>query len=153
MIQIRPYNDSDKSAVLNLLSLNSPVFFAPSEKIDLEQYLEHEVEDYFVVEENGNILGCGGINYFPSEKIARISWDIIAPEFQGKGIGKELVKHRLHLLRENPDINVIVVRTSQYTFRFYEKMGFEIKQVVKDFWAEGFDLYEMLYLKNQSVNP
>ncbi len=153
MIQIRPYNDSDKSAVLNLLSLNSPVFFAPAEEKDFLHYLENELEDYFVVVENDNIHGAGGINYFPSEKIARISWDIIAPEFQGKGIGKELVKHRLHLLRENPDINVIVVRTSQYTFRFYEKMGFEIKQVVKDFWAEGFDLYEMLYLKNQSVNP
>lgn len=147
MIQIRPYNDSDKSAVLNLLSLNSPVFFAPSEKIDLEQYLEHEVEDYFVVEENGNILGCGGINYFPKEKNARISWDIVDPNFQGKGIGKQLVEHRLHILQKNQEINGIIVRTSQHTYLFYKKMGFELRHVEKDFWTEGFDLYEMVLRK------
>lgn len=143
MIQIRPYTVSDKSAVMNLLRLNTPAFFAPVEEKDFEQYLENELEDYFVVVENENIVGSGGINYFFDQKTARISWDMISPQFHGKGIGKQLVENRLQLLLKNPEIDFIVVRTSQHTFQFYEKMGFEIKQVVKDFWAEGFDLYEM----------
>lgn len=143
MIQIRPYTVSDKSAVMNLLRLNTPAFFAPAEEKDFEQYLEIELEDYFVVVENENIVGSGGINYFFDQKTARISWDMISPQFHGKGIGKQLVENRLQLLLKNPEIDFIVVRTSQHTFQFYEKMGFEIKQVVKDFWAEGFDLYEM----------
>lgn len=143
MIQIRNYIPSDKSAVINLLRLNTPTFFAPAEERDFEQYLESELEDYFVVIEKDKIIGCGGVNYFPSEKSARISWDMISPQFHGKGIGKQLVENRLQLLLKNPEIDFIVVRTSQHTFQFYEKMGFEIKQVVKDFWAEGFDLYEM----------
>ena len=143
MIQIRPYILSDKSAVINLLRLNTPTFFAPAEERDFEQYLECELEDYFVVIEKDKIIGCGGINYFPSEKLARISWDMVDSTMHGKGIGKQLVEHRLQLLRKNSEINLIVVRTSQHTFQFYGKMGFEIKQVEKDFWAEGFDLYEM----------
>lgn len=143
MIKIRPYTISDKSAVINLLRLNTPAFFAPAEELDFENYLESELEDYFVIIEKDKFIGCGGINYFPAEKTARISWDMVDSTMHGKGIGKQLVEHRLQLLRKNPEIDLIVVRTSQHTFQFYEKMGFEIKQVEKDYWAEGFDLYEM----------
>lgn len=146
MIQIRPYTVSDKSAVMNLLRLNTPAFFAPVEEKDFEQYLENELEDYFVVVENENIVGSGGINYFFDQKTARISWDMVTPTFHGKGIGKQLVIHRLQLISENHSIKHVIVRTSQHTFQFYEKMGFEIQKIEKDFWAPGFDLYEMLYL-------
>lgn len=37
----------------------------------------------------------------------------------------------------------IVVRTTQFGFRFYEKVGFQLENVEKDFWAQGFDLYQM----------
>lgn len=53
-------------------------------------YLDKEIDDYFVVEENYEIIGAAGINYFPKEKTAGISWDIIKPDSQGKGIGKKI---------------------------------------------------------------
>lgn len=142
-MQIKPYKSQNKPAVLELIRANTPEYFAPSEEAELDDYLEQEREDYFVVERNGEIVGAGGINYFLDEKVARISWDMIHPDYQGKGIGSQLTKYRIDLLSKNPAVDTIVVRTSQLVHTFYEKMGFRLFDRKKDFWAKGYDLYEM----------
>ncbi|MBQ4822119.1 GNAT family N-acetyltransferase [Aquimarina sp. MMG016] len=140
---MRPYTPNDKDSVLKLLDLNTPKFFDKTEKESLKKYLDNEVEDYFVVEENNEIIGAGGINYFPTERIARISWDFIKPNMQGKGIGRKLTEYRINKLNNNNEIDLIIVRTSQIAYKFYEKMGFKLVKVEKDFWAKNFDLYQM----------
>lgn len=142
-MEIRPYTENDKDSVIDLFRANTPDFFDLSEEKDLRDYLETEVADYFVVEENDELIGAGGINYFLQERTARISWDIVKPNSQGKGIGKKLTEHRINYLKNNNKVDLIVVRTSQHVFKFYEKMGFRLIKVEKDFWAKGFDLYLM----------
>ncbi|MCG9972778.1 GNAT family N-acetyltransferase [Christiangramia crocea] len=140
---IRRYVPEDKSKVKDLLKRNTPEYFDPSEERELEKYLDEEIEDYFVFEQNSQIVGAGGINYFPKEKLARISWDIIDPELQGQGIGRKLAQHRIDHIKKNTGVDLIIVRTSQLAYRFYEKMGFELEKIERDFWAKGFDLYQM----------
>jgi len=141
---IRPFNtETDSSAVLKLFELNTPEFFHSSEKADLESYLKKEIEDYFVIEENGELIGSGGVNYFLEKNRAYISWDIIHPSAQGKGVGSFLVQHRLAILKELSAVSVAIVRTSQLVYKFYEKQGFELKEVKKDYWSPGYDLYFM----------
>ncbi|WP_231583534.1 GNAT family N-acetyltransferase [Rufibacter radiotolerans] len=148
-MEIRTYKQEDKALVIALLKLNTPEFFDPTEQNDLEEYLDNKVEDYFVVEENAEVIGAGGINYFPEEKTARISWDIIKPDLQGKGVGRKLTEYRINHLSRNKEIELIVVRTTQLVYKFYEKMGFKLNKVEKDFWAPNFDLYQM-ELKNKT---
>ncbi len=140
---IRAYREEDKFQVIELLRQNTPEYFDVSEEKDLEHYLENEVEDYFVFTLNSKIVGAGGINYFPKEHLARISWDIVDPNVQGKGIGKQLLEYRLEHLKKNEGISVIVVRTTQLVYKYYEKMGFELDKMKKDFWAKNFDLYQL----------
>lgn len=140
---IRPYLPHDEQNLLTLLKLNTPRFFDPSEAADFADYLENHLEDYFVVEVEGNIVGCGGINYFLEEATARLSWDIVHPDYQGRGIGKTLTQHRINEIEKNSEINTILVRTTQLVYLFYEKMGFAIEKTKEDFWAPGFDLYQM----------
>jgi ribosomal protein S18 acetylase RimI-like enzyme len=142
---IRPYELSDTSALLAIIDLHTPTFFAPSEKEEFVKYLEKEIEDYFVIEINGKVIGAGGINYFADDKKARISWDMIHPDFQGQGLGAKLLKHRIEIIKRNPEIKKIIVRTSQLVFSFYQKNGFALKSIEKDFWDQGFDLYLMEY--------
>ena len=92
---IREYSESDKTEIIKLLQLNTPEYFDPSEEIEFIDYLDNKIEDYFVVLRKSNIVGAGGINYFPDENTARISWDMIHPEYQGKGVGKELTQFRI----------------------------------------------------------
>jgi ribosomal protein S18 acetylase RimI-like enzyme len=140
---IRPYASSDKEKLMELLRLNTPAFFATSEEADFLDYLAHHSQNYFVVEDSGEVIGSGGFNWFDDGRIARISWDIIHPAFQGKGIGKELTLFRIGLIKSKPAAKTIYVRTSQLVYLFYHKLGFELEKTEKDFWAKGFDLYQM----------
>lgn len=150
---IRSYTAADKSKVMTLLKQNTPAYFDCSEEKDFNRYLDHEIEDYFVFEQQSEIIGAGGINYFPEKKMARISWDVIAPKSHGQGIGKKLMHYRIRHLNTNPDVELIVVRTTQLVYPFYEKMGFELKHIEKDFWAKNFDLYQLQMTNKTNRHP
>lgn len=145
MIIIRPYTPDDKPIVVALLQLNIPTYFAPEEKADFEIYLDEKIDLYYVVESNNEIIGCGGINLAENGTVGKISWDVFHPQFQGKGWGGQLLQYRINVLKEMPQILKITVRTSQVAYRFYEKMGFKTTEIIKDYWAKGFDLYAMEY--------
>ncbi|MBD1398520.1 GNAT family N-acetyltransferase [Pontibacter sp. JH31] len=140
---IRPYATTDREALLHILRLNTPRYFAPEEEADFAAYLDEHLEAYFVVEQAGQIVGAGGLNYFDDNTWARISWDLIHPDFQGQGIGKALTQFRIEEARKQPNLRLIQVRTSQLVYPFYQKLGFVLEKVEKDFWAVGFDLYQM----------
>lgn len=143
---IRPYQKTtDQNAVIQLLKSNIPQYFAENELEDFEHYLQEEIEQYFVMEIDKTIVGSGGINFENYRSIAKISWDIIAPTYQHKGLGKQLLQYRLAFIRSIPTVKSIRVRTSQLAYTFYEKNGFILKDIHKNYWAKGFDLYTMMY--------
>lgn len=146
-VLIREYKEKDKTAVLNLLKLNTPKFFAVEEEKDLIYYLDNEIDLYFVLELNGIVVGCGGINFPEDNTTAKISWDVFHPDHQGKSLGSMLLNYRIEKLKEFKNIKLITVRTSQKTYKFYEKLGFELITIVEDYWAKDFHLYEMKYTK------
>jgi ribosomal-protein-alanine N-acetyltransferase len=142
---IREYKITDKDSVLAVLKLNVPDFFAKSEIEDFEYYLEHKIEKYYIIAIEQQIIGAGGINFEDNGKTVKISWDFIDPKFQGLGIGQSLLKYRIDFLKSMDNITTIMVRTSQLAYKFYEKNGFILKEIEKDYWAKGFDLYSMTY--------
>ena len=144
-ITIREYLPTDKEAVLNLIKWNTPDYFADKEADDFSRYLDKEIEMYYVLLVDRKVVGCGGINFAENKTIGKISWDIIHPDFQGKSLGTKLLKYRIEVLRTIPGIQKITVRTSQVAYKFYEKQGFTLNEIKKDYWAEGFDMYSMEY--------
>lgn len=141
---IRKYKEQDHHHLIELIKLNTPDYFDESEWLEFSDYLKNEIEDYFVVEADTEIVGCGGLNYEAEQNRAVISWDMIHPSFQGKGIGKALLDHRIAQVKSHADLTELLVRTSQHTWLFYKKSGFELMFVKKDFWAKGIDLYQMI---------
>lgn len=144
-VNIREYKTEDKDELISLLRLNTPQFFAAEEEEDFVNYLESERELYYVLCIDDKIVGCGGINFDNEKSIGKISWDIIHPNYQGKSLGSQLLKYRLNTLKAIESVQKITVGTSQVAYKFYQKHGFELREIVKDYWADGFDLYAMVY--------
>ena len=97
-IVIREYEPADKEAVMELLRLNTPRYFAPEEAADLDAYLERERELYYVLLHEERIVGCGGINFADGGMVGKISWDMVHPQYRGKSLGTRLLRHRIEKL-------------------------------------------------------
>jgi N-acetylglutamate synthase-like GNAT family acetyltransferase len=143
---IKEYTKENKQKVIDLFRLNTPDYFSPEEEKDLVYYLDNEIEKYYVLHLDGEIAGCGGINFKENKTVGCISWDFLHPQVHGKGLGTLLLEHRINILKEDKNIKTIIVRTSQLAYKFYEKAGFELIEKTKDYWAKGFDLYKMEYI-------
>lgn len=144
---IRNYNPTDKLTLLRIIRDNTPAYFAQEEEQDFSDYLDNEVEAYFVVETDGKIVGCGGVNFDENKTIGIISWGMIHPDYHGKKLGGALLQYRLDFLKNTESVKRITVRTSQFVYKFYEKYGFQLIESKKDFWAPGIDMYYMEYQK------
>jgi len=54
-----------------------------------------------------------------------------------------LTAYRIEQIAKKNAVERVCVRTSQMAYQFYEKMGFRLERTERDYWAQGFDLYEM----------
>lgn len=145
-LQFISYHSSHQEALLAIFRANTPAYFSPEEEKDFVDYLEHEIELYYVIEINQTIIGCGGVNFSNDKTVGIISWGMLHPDFHNNGIGTQFLQFRLSKLKEIASVQKIIVHTSQLVYPFYEKNGFVLKEIKKDFWAPGFDLYDMDYL-------
>ena len=145
---IRKHQENDRKAIIQLLRLNTPAYFSPNEEKDLEYYLDNHADNYFVLEENNKILGCAGFNISPDGRTAALSWDIVHTDTQGKGVGTALTFFRIAQIKKVETVEIISVRTSQLVYKFYQKFNLQLREIVKDYWDVGFDLYRLDSDKN-----
>ena len=141
MMQLRSYQSHDFDRIIELFHLNTPSYFHPQEQKDLEAFLAEELENYFIIEDEGQVVACGGSNV--DDGMGWLSWYIVHPDYHGKGLGRQLVDKNLELLQRDPEVRGIEVRTSQLTHVFYEKAGFVLVETVDDYWGPGLHLYRM----------
>jgi len=144
---IRKYQKQNEPVLIKLLRQNTPQYFAPEEEADFLRYLHTHVQQglahHFVYEENGQVLGCAGYSWNREEKSGMVAWFVVDTQQQGRGIGSALLHYCIDALKQVKDLNKIVVRTSQLVYPFFEKAGFVLLFTEKDYWAPGFDLYQM----------
>ena len=143
--QIRPYHHDDLDGLVQIFRLNTPKYFDASEEAELIDYLTHHAMNYYVIQFGTILIGAGGYNLQNNDKTGAISWYFFHPEYQGMGLGTAIVQKSLGELKELSTIQKIIVRTSQFAFKFFEKQGFSLVRVEKDYWAPGIDMYFMQY--------
>lgn len=141
---IRKYLPADKPALLEAFLSNTPVFFAPEELSDFVDYLDKFGEStYWVMECNNKVIGGFGIESRLSDKSGRINWIFFHANEKGKGLGKKAVTFAIGILIADKNVEKLIVRTSQVAFAFFEKMGYSLTSIEKNYWADGLDLYLM----------
>jgi N-acetylglutamate synthase-like GNAT family acetyltransferase len=140
---IRPFQMTDTAALLQLFSWNTPEYFGEEEVAHFETYLASKPTDFFVMELDNVIVGCAGYGYQEDNCTGQVSWFVFHPEYQGQGLGREILNFCLAQLSQHQEMQKVIVRTSQLVEGFFSKAGFKTTHIEKDYWAPGYDLYVM----------
>ena len=80
---------------------------------------------YIVAEDKGEIIGLAGyIQSWMDYNIYNIFWVNVAPNYQGKGIGKALVAKVINIIKKKKNVKMILLTAS--IPKFYSKnFGFK----------------------------
>ncbi|WOB50325.1 GNAT family N-acetyltransferase [Xanthomonas hydrangeae] len=74
---------------------------------------------------------------------ASLCWGMVHPTLHRQGLGTDLLLARLEALRLTPNIQRVVLDTSQHTQAFYARFGFVAQHVVRDGYGAGLDRWDM----------
>ena len=154
-MNIRLYQAEDKEACLALFKSNMPEYFAPSEFPEFELWLDalgadkkrHQdpgTEQYFVVDMMGKVVGCGGYAAINPNEVT-LTWGMVDRSAQGTGWGKALLQYRLKVIQSRFPAASIMLDTTQLSYRFFERQGFKVTAIMKDFYGAGLDRYDMRF--------
>lgn len=142
--ECRPFQPADTGACLQVFDSNVPVFFAPEEREEFRHHLsaiDGQAHRYFVLTCGGQVRACGGISL--SGATARLTWGMVARDWQGRGLGARLLSERLAAVADLPAIRRVALSTGARTVVFYERAGFRLLRVIPDGFAAGLDACAM----------
>lgn len=122
----------DEAPPMDLLLLADP-----SRKI-IEAYLTRA--ECFVMENQNQLIGAYVLLPTRPETIELVNI-AVQENFQNKGIGKQLIRHALERVKEQgfQTIEVGTGNSSMSQLAFYQKCGFRITGVDKDFFIEHYE--------------
>ena len=142
---IRPFVISDRDPCLAIFDSNTPTFFDASERADFETFLDRQREHYFVVEDDGRVVACGGWGSRTEHpRIALLCWGMVRRDRHRAGIGTALLTYRLAEIA-NGDFESIEMVTSQHSKGFFARAGFVEIDVRKDQFAPGLHGHTMRF--------
>ncbi len=152
---IRSYLKSDRNECLKLFDLNCPRFFSRNERSSMELWLNGQdkgtitykssmADFYYVALHNYEVVGCEGFYIVSNQPAARLTWSVINPENQSQGLGTKLVSHCINQIESLFPSYRIELDTSQHTFAFFEKFGFQKTQITENGYGPGLHRYDMI---------
>ncbi len=142
---LKPYTTLDREACLSIFDGNVPKYFGVEERSEFEEFLDDLPGPYFTLQQDGEIIGCGGYGNRDGNNEGRgfFCWGMVARSHHKKGYGTILAKMRINAMRNDPDVKSVRLNTSQHTAPFYARFGFETTSVTKDGFTKGLDDHEM----------
>ena len=136
-LNVREARKGEREAIFKLLLLAEPSAGA------LRWSLKNLSDAAFVLEEDGQLVGAATMRFArPPCEIVELA---VAPELQGRGLGRRFVARLLGEARRRGHREVVVGTrtTSASNIIFYQKCGFRPSQVRRDyFWYYDEPVYE-----------
>jgi len=108
--------------------------------------LETEINNFYVIERENQIIGCGALYLFANKEQAEVACMAIATEYQSQGRGEKLFSHICKEAKET-GLKQLFILTTQATHWFIEH-GFS-KNSLEDLPVEKQVLYN--YQRNSAV--
>jgi len=149
---IRRLEQRDRSDLIEVI--NGIDIFKPDEKVTaielIDETLENKEKDeysysIFIYEFDNKAIGyhCVGKRYM-TEGTFDLYWIVTDASFQGKGIGKELLKHAEEFIKEKNGYLVLAETSSQPSYeatrKFYLNNDYEVLAEIKNFYKVNDNL-------------
>ena len=141
-MNIRKYESGDIDSVISIFRSNIPKYFGPEEEPGLRDFLSGDVENYYVLELDGKVVGAGGIELNEDDTVS-LCWGMVHNDHLGTGLGKLLTEYRMERSQEVFGDKPMVNSTSQHTEGFYKKLGFVTVEHKPDGFGPGIDICRM----------
>lgn len=134
-VLIRPYRDSDRDAVLHAFRSNVPAHFPASEEAWLASALDEPDGPFFVIEEDGEVVGCGGYELSDFYDLGTLVFGLLRADRHRSGLGRRLLAHRMVAMAADPDRpRYVTIDTHPHVAGFYERHGFHVLAS----WSGGY---------------
>jgi ribosomal protein S18 acetylase RimI-like enzyme len=152
--RVRAFVESDTEACVALMRDNTPEFFTPSELADFEGWLGSNTAPYLVIEDDdGGLSACGGYSVDVGEKLAGLTWGMVARARHRQGIGSLLLRERLQRIAADGRALEVVLDTSQHSRGFFERYGFRVVSIHTDGYRPGLDRCDMRLRLPRRTDP
>ena len=107
-MEIRPYTPADRNACAAISDQDFPAPEGP----------------FFVMEHEGQIVGCGGYRVEQEAGLATLVWQVVRKDVRGQGLGRYLTMYCLREIGKAGGIDRVRVEASRSVAGFYERQGF-----------------------------
>ncbi len=125
----REYESRDREACLEIFRSNEPDFVKPEYLPVFEHLLDEGTSYLLVLEQDGRVIGCGGLELRGEGDIATLLFGMIHRDHVGKGLGSSLLAMRLALLAPEGDTMAVSLETGAAAAAFFGSYGFELVSV------------------------
>jgi GNAT superfamily N-acetyltransferase len=139
---LRRYESKHRVGCLQVLTGNTPRFFAESERPEFETFLDHLPGPYFVVERDDAVLACGGWCFVSDATDARLTWGMVDAAVHRQGLGRALLRFRIAEALKS-GASVVGLSTTQLVSGFFASEGFETVKKIPDGFGDGLDRVDM----------
>ncbi|MCG2785412.1 MAG: GNAT family N-acetyltransferase [Anaerolineae bacterium] len=143
-LTFRPYQPADRAACLAIFDGNTPPFFDPSERPAFESFLERQPCPFFVLEQSGQVVACGGYGKEPNGDIV-LAWGMVQRDLHKHGLGSILLSKRIEKIIQSDPQAHIVIDTSQHSRAFFERQGFRVTGGAENYYGPGLHRVDMEY--------
>jgi len=145
-VNFLPYLDKYEDSCMAVFESNVDVFFTQEERQEFLDWLRNSKRmAYYVGLVEGEVLCCGGL--YKNKELNRYgyAWGMVRRDFHKKGLGKQLSDFRKDRLLEQEEQLPFELHTSQETYGFYARQGFEVQNIEENGFGKGLHKYTMLY--------
>jgi N-acetylglutamate synthase-like GNAT family acetyltransferase len=139
---IRAYRSEDRQACLDILAENTPEYFVPGDRDSLDGFLAAIPGPFFVGEERGSIVVCGGWAMDAGD-VAILTWGMVHRALHRRGIGRSMLRFRLGSIKADGRANLVRLHTVQLVQGFFAREGFGVVDVMPAGFGPGLDRVTM----------
>ncbi len=136
---IRDYTPADREACEALYASNVPGAYPESILGECRTFLDEGTSYHLVVEHEGQVVGCGGLELRGEGPFAHLVFGFIHKDFQRKGFGTTLLAARLSLIEHEEEKMTVHVEAGAEVAPLYARIGFELADVKVNRYGPGKD--------------